>query len=889
MKKELLIKNLHNFYIPFWNNIYKPILTYLSEDTTETGSVKRNEESLPYALAVTSIICGMVEAILIDAYINGKTLTINDQSNFNRKLEKISNIGMSDIKLNIGMFDSCENMVNTYMAVSRSSISRALAPEDPHDSLVFIMLDGGTPPSLHSTEIYYKYPQFDPKSGGLYGNNISISIYKTKLEMRSFNTDTIFDEYSFEEFESMFVAITVLQKAVEIGFIESIEKVSLDNADADEKFRILIDSIEDYVLNKIDLVDEEDYNGSDMKYELKQNMVSTTISMALILHDAANGDASHPTEEDSDDENKHEVLHVKDSPKVSGNVNDMINHTIDYIENMDIVVAGKPQDRLVMPEEVRNDLRKIYEYYTYNQDDREEKVSLTISKFSGILVDDFDPTAERKAEYVVPCIAMMKMKVNEEDGTYDVIKPLRFDDIDPEIREEGSRLREWLRSELIRRGLDDDTLDNIESWVMGDVGRLKLDKKDVDEEEDYIKMSFKYPPDTVESDKEVGFGYKEFNELQHQIDSKEDEDSSTKETDSTDLVDIDKSTISDNYIESLEVLADEIYKNYFCKQLKNWCPIGLDYPPTNIGLHKKLEESIDAFLNTSYGTLLHTKGPIYDIGYPMSFVISLRYGDIPINNAVFEYDEYEKIWKHDLFMEAGTNLRKVFDKNKKEQGLWFIIISKFGYFAEELDYLNVDMNYLKNYMNRWDLFRHVVLAFRMAIDLKLIEFKNTLGHHSEESDDNQNNHPIYLLTKWNFSEVLTSMESMFDDMSDTEQKSFIKLFRKCSEFYKSKSKNMVKPNKRQLPMESSKIRIHLPGNSMSGIRDIIVANNNRAVINNTKRIYDDKSFYIRTDTGRMISVEKVSDISDDELMSNMNKMINYIEYQINHPEEEEVL
>ena len=878
MKKELLIKNLNNFYIPFWNNIYKPILSYLSEDITETGRVKRNEESLPYALAVTSIICGMIEAVLIDAYINGKTLTISDQSNFNRKLEKISNIDMNSIRLNIGMFDSCQNMINTYRSVSRSSISRALAPEDPHDSLVFIMLDGGTP-SLYSTEIYYKYPQFDPKLGS-YGNNISISVHKTKMEMKSFTTDTIFDEYSFEEFESMFTAITVLQKAVEIGFIESIEKVSLDNADADEKFHILIDSIEDYVLNKIDLVDEENYNGSDMKYELKQNMVSTTVSMALILHDSVNGDASHPTE-DSDDENKHKVLYAKESSTDSGSVDTMINNTIDYIENMDIVVAGKPQERLVMPEEVRNDLRKIYEYYTYNQENSEEKVSLTISKFSGIPMYGSDPTAERKAEYVLPCIAMMKMKVNEEDGTYDVIKPLRFDDIDPEIREEGSRLREWLRSELIRRGLDDETLDSIESWVMSDIDRLKLDKQDVDDGEDYIRMSSKYSPDTSKSNKEIGFDHKQFNELQHQIDSKE-------EKDSIDLVDIDKSTISDNYIESLEVLADEIYKNYFCKQLKNWCPIGLDYPPSNISLHKKLEESIDAFLDTSYGTLLNTKGSIYDIGYPMSFVISLRYGDIPINNAVFEYDEYEKIWKHDLFMEAGTNLRKVFDKNKKAQGLWFIIISKFGYFAEELDYLNIDTNYLKNYMNRWDIFRHVVLAFRMAIDLKLIEFKNTLGH-PEESDDNENNHPIYLLTKWNFSEVLTSIESMFNDMSDTEQKSFIKLFRKCSEFYKTKSKDMIKSNKRNLPMESSKIRIHLPGNSMSGIRDIIVANNNRAVINNTKRIFDDKSFYIRTDTGRMISVEKVTDISDDELMSNMNKMINYIEYQINHPEEEEVL
>ena len=98
MKKELLIKNLNNFYIPFWNNIYKPILSYLSEDITETGRVKRDEESLPYALAVTSIICGMIEAVLIDAYINGKTLTISDQSNYNRKLEKISNIDMNNIR-----------------------------------------------------------------------------------------------------------------------------------------------------------------------------------------------------------------------------------------------------------------------------------------------------------------------------------------------------------------------------------------------------------------------------------------------------------------------------------------------------------------------------------------------------------------------------------------------------------------------------------------------------------------------------------------------------------------------------------------------------------------------------------------------------------------------
>lgn len=898
MKKELLIKNFYNFYIPFWNNIYEPILYYLSKDD-ESGDY--NEELLPYAFGVASIVCGMIEAVLVDTYINGKTLTINDKSNLNRKLDKISNIDMNNIKLNIGMFDCCDNMINTYTTINQTGdISRILIPEDPHDTLLCIKLDSQTASDI-DVDIEYCYSDNIPNKQ--FANAISVYLSKNGIKDGPLVTSTLFDEYSFEEFDSMFTAITVLQKAAEIGFVEAIENLSIQDQD-NSKFDEFIGIVGDYVINKNDLVDEDQYNGSDTKYELKQSMIATTVTMSLIMHHASSNDTSSDDKDDkSPDGDIRSIINDRSSVHVTNhhNLDTMIDNTIEYLENMNIIVDGKVQDHLVVTDEVRKDMKKIFEFYMNNQDSSVEKASLSISKFTGIPMDEYDKNSKTKAQYVLPCMIMTKMSINEDDETYSV-EPIRFDDIDPAIRAEGSRLREWLRSELIRRGVSEEILDGIEEWSIKDVEGIRFTEKDKDDDAECSDKPYSIlgplKPDEVVDNRNQHIYPDEYHmafdsSIGFAINPRDPSKSNViyeQPVDDKDLIDLDKSSVNDNYIESLEILSDEIYKNYFCNQLKNWYPIGAGYPRKNIAIHKELTKAIDDFLKRPYGTMLKLQLPNFDMSSNMSFIILIRYGNTPLTNIAFEYDEDKRKWNYGLFLETGQYLKEILSKNKKEKGLWFMIVSKLGYFAEELDYLNMDVDYLRKCLHGWDLARHIVLAFRMAIDLKLIRAKNELIQSSEDSDSDSAK-PIRIATKWNFGAVLDNLEQMVADMSDDERKSFIKLFRKCNEFYRSKSKEIKLFDYKKKPhtVESPKIQMHLPGNGVGCIRDIAVAKNNRAVIDNTRRIYDDKSFYVRTNTGWTFIVERVVDMTDEELITNMDKMINYIEYQYNHPEEEEVL
>ena len=882
-----------NLYQYIWNNVYYPIY-------------KRN---INYELITTNIYSATFEAhsivaifqyLITEAYINGRKLMVNDREYVEKKLEKIGSI---DIGLSIfsSIIQDSDALCNRYMDIAKNAIRTV----DENDEMELIELNTET--MYGKFKCSYDYSTKDVKICDV-DNNTTYTFH------------TIFDEYSFEEYKNMLITTYILEKSVEVGVVNSTTSIDdpvllANRMSPDNKLNSIIpyiDSIKQKVLSEDESIYYKEYNDSKENKEYYGNAIKISIrAMTAKMGDKLIEDFLDYIAENSP------------SSEVNGIVT---NDLIDSIENFDIVLDGKHVEHIKVPDDIRKDIDTIGDYYRKKYADNDH-TRFSIGAYSSNRVYANDRSTGRPV-LVANIQSIIANKVDIKDDESYISTPYRLSEIDIPVRTEGTRIREWYKSELIKRGLNEKAFDYMESATIHSIKadrnndgsydtdpyEEEYDDEDIKDIQNYLGMSAAKVLGYIDDD-EDGEGIilpshdggpkgiidsiSNINDLESggyvgsakYVSNDDNSDIITEEDGEI------TESVGNNYVKSLDILSNEIYNKYICKQLKNWMPVGKEYPFSNIEFTVDLSKAIERFIDTSYYDLKKNTKPSYDIKpNTTAFVITLFDNKKPIIQSYIEYDNKQG-WSTGLFSSPGPMLTNIYNKDIKEDvGTWFMISSKFGYIAERLNFLNIPRKSLYGSVLYPDLLKHIMSAFRLAINYRLIYSKNLINNNPRMNIVDRDyliEGNGFIIPKYNFDKILKAFESMYQMYIDRHESDdsmpivFAKDLDKIYDFYSRSAKSNIIRKPRKIHVNKSKMAIHFPGNSNNGIRDIVITLNDRMLIDNINHIHDDKSFYITVCDRLFFKIEDASNIPDQEILGNVTKILKYVDYEYNNQLEDD--